>query len=188
VCQHQVSETDGFSNYGGKMRKIILLACLLTCLFWANNCFADGVYVTNFPEKQITQDVNSIPSTVLNKIENIDIGTFTYLEVMDLSKKYLLDTGGYTKATVSMFGFPKAFDFKDCRVGVVLLPNEDAIWKAWQEDRVMILSSEVSTKVTAKDKYFQGQIEIDLHFPSYMIGFYNTCSTNVEISIYSYLK
>jgi hypothetical protein len=171
------------------MRTVTLLVCLYICIFWVNNCFSeDGVYVNNFPEKQITEDVNSIPSTVLKKIENIDVGTYTSLEVMDLSKKVILDTDGYTKGTFSLFGFPKAIDFKDCRVGVVLLPNEDAIWKAWKEDRVMVLSREVSTKVSAKDKYFQGQIEVDLHFPSYMIGFYNTCSANVEVSLYSYLK
>lgn len=158
-------------------------------IFSAEEVFsAREVFIANFPEKQITQDVNSIPNTVLRKIENVEVGTFTSMEVIDLSPKYMLETDGYTKATVSLFGFPKSRDFEDCQVGFVLLPNEKAIWKAWQVDRSMILSSELNTKVTDQTKYFQEQIEIDIHFPSYIVGFFNTCSTNVEVSMYSYLK
>lgn len=171
------------------MKNIYLFTITIHFILLSSTCFsAEEVFVTNFPEKQITQDVNSIPSTVLRKIENVEVGTFTSMEVIDLSPKYKLETDGYTKANVSLFGFPKSQEFKDCQVGFVLLPNEKAIWKAWQVDRVMILSKELKTKVTDKTKYFQGQIEIDIHFPSYVVGFFNTCSTNVEVNMYSYLK
>ena len=171
------------------MKYFFVLVIHIQFLLASSTCFsADEVFITNFPEKLITQDVNSIPSTALRKIENVEVGTFTSMEVIDLSPKYLLDTDGYTKANVSLFGFPKAKDFADCQVGFVLLPNEEAIWKAWQVDRAMILSKELNTKVTDKTKYFQGQIEIDIHFPSYMVGFFNTCATNVEVNMYSYLK
>ncbi|MBW2473963.1 MAG: hypothetical protein JRE56_05145 [Deltaproteobacteria bacterium] len=171
------------------MKYFCVLVIHIQFLLASSTCFsADEVFITNFPEKLITQDVNSIPSTALRKIENVEVGTFTSMEVIDLSPKYMLDTAGYTKANVSLFGFPKAKDFADCQVGFVLLPNEEAIWKAWQVDRAMILSKELKTKVTDKTKYFQGQIEIDIHFPSYMVGFFNTCATNVEVNMYSYLK
>ena len=171
------------------MKLFFVLSIASQLLLASNICLAaDEVYITNFPEKLITQDVNSIPNTALRKIENVEVGTFTSMEVMDLSPKYLLDTDGYTKANVSLFGFPKAKDFADCHVGFVLLPNEETILKAWQVDRAMILSKELTTKVTDKTKYFQGQIEIDIHFPSYMVGFFNTCATNVEVNMYSYLK
>lgn len=171
------------------MNYIFVFTIAAHFIFLSSTCFsADEVFIKNFPEKQITQDVNSIPRTALRKIENVEVGTFTSMEVIDLSPKYLLETDGYTKATVSLFGFPKAKDFADCQVGFVLLPNEKVIWKAWQVDRAMILSKELSTKVTDKTKYFQGQIEIDIHFQSYIVGFFNTCSTNVEVSMYSYLN
>jgi hypothetical protein len=171
------------------MKYIFVFTIAVHFILSSSTCFsADDVFIKNFPEKQITQDVNSIPSTVLRKIENVEVGTFTSMEVIDLSPKYLLETDGYTKATVSLFGFPKAKDFVDCQVGFVLLPNEKVIWKAWQVDRAMILSKELNTKVTDKTKYFQGQIEIDIQFPSYIVGFFNTCSTNVELSMYSYLN
>lgn len=171
------------------MNILLLIAITIQFILLPSICFpAEDVFIVNFPEKQITQDVNSIPSTVLRKIENVEVGTFTSMEVIDLSPKYKLETDGYTKANVSLFGFPKAKDFADCQVGFVLLPNEKAIWKAWQVDRAMILSKELNTSVTDKTKYFQGQIEIDIHFPSYIVGFFNTCSTNVEVNMYSYLK
>ena len=169
--------------------KYLFLPISLLLLLASSPCLAaDEVIITNFPDKVITQDVNSIPNTALRKMENVEVGTFTSMEVMDLSPKYLLDTDGYTKARVSLFGFPKAKDFADCQVGFVLLPNEDAIWKAWQVDRVMILAKELKTEVTDTTMYFQGQIEIDIHFPSYMVGFFNTCATNVEVNMYSYLQ
>ena len=171
------------------MKYLFVLAISLPLLLASHPGFAaDEVFITNFPEKVITQDVNSIPNTALRKIEDVEVGTFTSMEVIDLSPKFLLDTDGYTKAIVSLFGFPKARDFADCQVGFVLLPNEDAIWRAWKVDRAMVLSKELRTEVTDQTKYFQGQIEINIHFPSYMVGFFNTCATNVEVNMYSYLK
>ena len=168
------------------MRLSAVLVVILMCLLWANNSFSENVYVTNFPEVQITQDVE--PRTDLAVIERINVGTFTTKEVMTLSSKYILDTKGYAKATLSLFGFPKAREFADCRVGVILLPDQAAIWKAWEEDRATILVRELGVNVYKDEKYFQGQGEIDINFPSYMVGFYNTCNTNIEVSLYSYLK
>lgn len=171
------------------MKYLFVLAISFPLLLTSPPCFAaDEVYITNFPDKVITQDVNSIPNTALIKFEDIEVGTLTSMEVIDLSPKFLLDTDGYTKANVSLFGFPKAKDFADCQVGVVLLPNQESIWRAWKVDRAMVLSKELKTTVTDQTKYFQGQIEIDIHFPSYMVGFFNTCATNVEVNMYSYLK
>ena len=86
------------------MKYFCVLVIHIQFLLASSTCFsADEVFITNFPEKLITQDVNSIPSTALRKIENVEVGTFTSMEVIDLSPKYMLDTAGYTKANVSLF-------------------------------------------------------------------------------------
>jgi hypothetical protein len=144
--------------------------------------------IINFPELLNTRDVNSIPKTVLKKIESVEVGRLSPSEVIDLSdKKHIIDTDGYTRATISMFGFPKATNFSDCTVGVILLPNEESIWRAWREDRVMVLAKDVSARVSSRNKYFDVATEVSIDFPSYMAGFYNTCGTNVELSLFAYL-
>ena len=67
------------------MKLLFVLAISLQLLLASRPCFAaDEVFITNFPEKVITQDVNSIPNTALRKIENVEVGTFTSMEVIDL--------------------------------------------------------------------------------------------------------
>ncbi|PLX78047.1 MAG: hypothetical protein C0614_08950 [Desulfuromonas sp.] len=102
---------------------------------------------------------------------------------------YTLDTNGYRQATVSIFGTAEnLIDQKGCRVGVVMLPREMSVVEAWKKDRFLALAEEINASVSRTDKYFQGQIDIDIKFPSYILGFYNTCSSKVTLNLYSYLK
>jgi hypothetical protein len=147
----------------------------------------ETVSIDNFPKKQIMQDVNSIPKTHMGRVERVKVPT-TAIENIDLSAKYVVKTEGYRQATVSLIGQAKSVDVSRCRVGVVLLPNEAQVLAAWQNDKLLALSEEVTTGVNPGEKYFQGQIGIDIKFPSYLLGFYNTCNTAVEMNLYLYLK
>ena len=52
----------------------------------------------------------------------------------------------------------------------------------------MGLVEELNTGINKDKKFFQGQVEIDIKFPSYRLGFYNTCGQKVTINFYAYLK
>ena len=165
--------------------------CFLTavfCLVAPSLAYSQETVSNDSSSKmQLIQDVNSIPKTHMGRVERVKVPT-TAVENLDLSAKYVVKTEGYRQATVSLVGQPKSVDISRCRVGVVLLPNEAQVLAAWQNDKLLALSEEVTTGVNPGEKYFQGQIDIDIKFPSYLLGFYNTCNTEVEMNLYLYLK
>jgi hypothetical protein len=129
----------------------------------------------------------STTATHMGRVENVKLLT-TAIEELDTSANYTVQTEGYGRATVSLIGQVKKLDFARCRVGVVLIPYEKPVLSAWVKDKELPLSEEVATSVSPGQKYFQGQIDIDIKFPKYLLGFYNSCEAEVDVSLYMYLK
>lgn len=147
----------------------------------------DKLPVASYPDKLTTQDVNSIPRTSMGRVEKVKV-VKTAIEDLDVSANFIVKTEGYREAVVSLFGQAKAKKITSCRVGVVFLPNEKQILSAWLNDKSLVLAEEVATSADPVKRYFQGQIEMDIKFPSYLLGFYNTCDSDVELNVYTYLK
>ncbi|MDT8440526.1 MAG: hypothetical protein RQ723_02560 [Desulfuromonadales bacterium] len=134
----------------------------------------------------MTRDINSSPATHMGRIEQVEVDP-TSIGQMNFSD-YLLETAGYRQATVSLIGTLASGEHGSCRVGVLMLPRETTIIEAWKRDRFLGLVDEVSAGVGEGATYMQGQLDIDIKFPAYVLGFYNTCPVKVTLSLYSYLK
>lgn len=168
----------------------ILSGLAMVLVFFSNAAMAENVCVVNFPEKITTQDVYSIPKVDIGRIEAVEVGRFTSIESLNLSneQKYTLKNKGYTKAVINIFGFVRSPSQKECRVGTIMMPDEEEIVKAWRISRYFALTEEVQITVGKTKQYFHGKTEFDLSFEKYLFGFYNTCDSNVNLSVYYYLK
>lgn len=166
---------------------IIIIIATSMCVLFVRQGQAEK-YEIIFPDKIKTEDV--IPRTYSDRLPPIEVGRFNSIEAINLSNeiKYLVPTANYTKAIISMFGYAKGPIQKECKAGLIMFPDEKEIISAWSRDRAFILTNEISTNVHNKSKYFEGQIEIDIAFPQYILGFYNTCNSNIELNVYYTLK
>lgn len=164
---------------------IFFLPLLLALLMPAHLAAADMVG-TNNPAVQLTRDIHSIPATHMGRIEQVEVAP-TGIGQMSFSD-YVLETAGYSQVTVSLIGKVASVEHGRCRVGVLMLPREKTIVEAWKKNRFLGLVDEVSAGVGEGELYVQGQLDLDIKFPVYVLGFYNTCPVEVSLSLYSYLK
>ena len=100
-----------------------------------------------------------------------------------------LETNGFTSVTQSVHGLSGGTDRRAGSVGVVLVPNEARILRAFQENELH-LALEATAEVSAADlRYFSGSsAKMPLGFPSYRVFVYNTTAQSVTVDIYAYLN
>ena len=99
-----------------------------------------------------------------------------------------LTTDGFTSVTLSVHGLSGGTDRRAGSVGVVLVPDEPRILRAFRENELH-LSLEATADVSAADlRYFSGSSpSLALGFPSYKIFLYNTTAQSVTVDIFAYL-
>ena len=74
-------------------------------------------------------------------------------------------------------------------VGAILLPDEDAVLRAFNEDGKFQFTQEIqASAVSGLSPWFaSGQEKFTIGFPRYRIFFYNTTDRTVGVNLYVYL-
>ena len=151
------------------------------------------VAVNNFPETQkITGNVAvpaPIPHSAMVRQLEIVVPPVSREETTSLVEaEELLTAAGFTDVTLSLQGTVKGTLGKAGQVGAVLLPNEEAIERALNDEGLFQLPLEVFA-VLAREEIdtFSAQQQLPIGFPSYKIYFYNSTDKSVELNLYAYL-
>jgi hypothetical protein len=151
------------------------------------------VNVTNFPQTQNIKGSVNVDGTVSHgrsvKREGVLVQTSRRSDANDLTYAGVIDTEGFTTVTVSLEGEIKSTNFPTGTVGVLLLPDEDPIWRVLREAKIVQFPIECVASVNRGDsEYFTSPQCLDrIAFPRYRIYLYNTMNRTVEANVYLYL-
>ncbi len=151
------------------------------------------VAVNNFTEVQTVAGAVAVPQPVPHS------STFRQLDVVVppiprgettnlIAADDLLVADGFTGVTLSLQGTVKGALGKAGQIGAVLLPDEEAIERAFDEEGLLLLPLEVFAVLARKEiDTFSAQQQFAIGFPRYKIYFYNSTDKSVEVNLYGYL-
>lgn len=96
---------------------------------------------------------------------------------------------GFTSMVLGLQGQIKGEVYRAGSVGAFLLPDDDAIVRAFEEKGLMQFTTEINAAgVSAASPYFaSGASRAQVGFPRYRAYFYNTSDKTVTVNLYAYL-
>ncbi len=184
------------------MRRLLLTitavaaASLLFVLLPSGRAFSQQileVVVNNFPEVQTVSGSVAIPepiphSAMFRQLEVV-VPAIPRNETTNLIEAdELLNADGFTHVVLSLQGTVKGTLGRAGQVGAVLLPAEEAVDRAFNDEGAMQLPLEVFAVLSRKEVVtFSAQERLQIGFPSYKIYFYNSTDKAAEVNLYAYL-
>jgi hypothetical protein len=151
------------------------------------------VLVHNFPEVQQVDGTVKIDGPIRNAelvaFENITVSPVQRHQTTRLIEAGTLVTDGYPYAVVSVSGVVKGEVLKPGQVGVILLPVQEKIDAAFNEQGQFMFPLEVQSRsVDHGDPYFDSpQPKFTIGFPEYRVLLYNTSEKSVLVDVFAYL-
>jgi hypothetical protein len=152
---------------------------------------ASEVRVTNFPEIQKIKGTVSVDGTAKAlKRESILLTPSRRTELSELYHAGKVETEGYSNASVYLQGEIKSSTFISGSIGVMLIPDEEPILRAFKEAKQIQFPIEVVCTITSGDsEFFNCALSNQLiGFARYRMYLYNTLDKNAEVNAYLYLK
>ena len=153
----------------------------------------ERVLVTNFPELQKVEGRVSVEGTVRHgSARHFTEDTVTPAkptETRRLTPGGTLDTDGFTSMVLGLGGqFKTAFP-PSGTIGAILLPDEEAIVRAFNEEGKLEFAQEIKTLVTPGPArtFASDPAKLTIGFPRYRIYYYNTTERPVGVDLYVYL-
>jgi hypothetical protein len=100
-----------------------------------------------------------------------------------------LVTDGFTSLVLALSGQFKASDSRPGTVGVILLPDEETVLRAFEEDGRYHFPLEVraATVAAASPFFASSQEKLTIAFPRDRVFFYNTTDRSVAVNLHAYL-
>lgn len=168
-----------------------LLLQVITASTLGQTARASEVRVTNFPETQKikgTVSVDGIAKAL--KRESILLTPSRRTELSELYHAGKIETEGYTNVSVYLQGEIKSSVFISGNIGVMLIPDEEPILRAFKETKQIQFPIEVACTITSGDSEFfnctlSNQV---IGFARYRMYLYNTLDKNAEVNAYLYIK
>ena len=101
----------------------------------------------------------------------------------------ILQADGFTGLVLSLSGRAGGRALRSGSVGVRLIPDDDAITKAFEEDGQVLFPLELGAPLTqgAYRLTATAQERFTLGFPRYRVRLYNTTDKTVSVNLYAYL-
>lgn len=169
----------------------ILLFKVVTASALGQSAEASEVRVTNFPETQKikgTVSVDGIAKAL--KRESILLTPSRRTELSELYHAGKIETEGYTNVSVFLQGEVKSSTFMSGNIGIILIPDEEPILKAFKEAKQIQFPIEVICTITGGDsEFFSCTLSNQtIGFARYRMYLYNTLDKNAEVNAYLYLK
>ena len=151
------------------------------------------VLVTNFPDPQRIDGTVSIKGPIrsaeLVTLKDIIVSPVRPEETTRWIESGTLTTDGYSYLVLSLSGHVKGTIGHQGMVGVVLIPDEEPILRAFNEEGQLQFPLEVTTgSVTALSPYFaSGSVRHSVAFARYRVFLYNTSDKTVSVNLFAYL-
>ena len=151
------------------------------------------VVVENWPATQVVEGEIAVTNlTPLAKpvlILEIVVPPVPRHETTRLIDAGTLETEGYPGVVLSLHGEVRGETKRMGSVGVILLPDEDSIQEAFDEQGMFHFTLETEASgITAKTPYFASrQPRYSVAFSTYRVLLYNTTDKTVTANLYAYL-
>jgi len=151
------------------------------------------VLVTNIPEVQRILGTVSVEGPVrhgrLQSFPEIVVPPVEPTSTRRLIPGGTLAADGFTSVVLSLGGQFKLRDFEPGTVGAILIPEEDPILRAFEENGKILFPLEISsTAGSPLDPYFASSQEARLGFPRYRVFLYNTSDRAATVILFAYLR
>jgi len=151
------------------------------------------VLVTNFPELQRITGTVTVEGTVRHgaaqPFREVVVSPASPSQIHRLTPGGSLVTDGFTSLVLALSGQFKASDSRPGTVGVILLPDEETVLRAFEEDGRYHFPLEVraATVAAASPFFASSQEKLTIAFPRYRVFFYNTTDRSVAVNLHAYL-
>lgn len=165
----------------------------LCCLFLpvlASAAETQNVHVENFPETQQVKGTVAVDGAVshirFDSRNNIVVPISRRTEMTELAFAGTVDAGAFTLVTISLQGEMKGGSFAAGSIGVLLIPDEEPILRAFREGRLIQFAIENACPLKPGDPihFSAEQVQHRLAFPRYRIYLYNTTNKTAEANLY----
>lgn len=148
------------------------------------------VHVDNLPETQYVKGTVSVDGPISHvkfiRKEAILVSPSRRAEPSEMAHAGQIESDGFTTITLSLQGEVKGGSAGTGTVGVLLIPDEEPIVRAFREARRLQFSIECVSQLKSGDPIFFNaeQVQQRLTFPRYKIFLYNTMSKTVEANLF----
>lgn len=172
------------------------LGAVLLLVQAADRTSADApaeVLVTNFPEVQEVAGsvavAGPIPHSALIRRLDVIVPPVARSATTGLVEAGAVDAAGFTHAVLGLRGEVQGNLLREGTVGAVLVPDEEAVLRAFREEGRYEFPVEVRAEVRKQEHggFSSGQESQVLGFPRYRVFLYNTSDRSVDADLYVYL-
>jgi hypothetical protein len=153
----------------------------------------DQVIVTNFPKvQQVEGSVRvaaPVPQSELVRRLDVIVPPVDRASTTQLADAGIVEAAGFTHAVLSLRGEVQGNLMQPGTAGAILVPLEDPVLRALQEEGHFEFALEVQAPVTREHHgtFASDQPRFALGFPRYRLLLYNTSDRSVEADVYVYL-
>ena len=151
------------------------------------------VIVTNFPDLQhIDGEVEVRGPVRLSKLVVLENITVPPVQPTDNTRWIdggVVITDGFPRVVLSLHGVVKGMVLRSGSVGAILVPNEQSIQEAFDEQGLVHFSLNViANGVSSKTPYFASPQPVHtVAFSEYKVWLYNSTDKTVTVSLFAYL-
>jgi hypothetical protein len=153
----------------------------------------EAIWIANFPDvQQVTGSVSiegPIPAARLDRFADIVVTSVRPTDTNRLVAAGTLDAAGFTTMALSLAIEVKGTVPKDCRVGALLVPDEDLVNSAFSEGHILF-PTEIGVDVRAEAPQFVSSEPevVPVAFPRYRVYLFNTGSRTVKATVWAMLR
>ncbi len=187
---------------------IIFSIALILLVLPADHAVSQGlqsVQVTNFPQLQEVTGTVAVEGRVsvvgavsiegpvrhaaLREFKEILVSPADPEETSRLTDGGILEADGFTAVVLSLNGRARGKILEPGTVGAILLPEEESVTRAFEEEGEYQFPLQVTAGLTpgASGSFASQQTPATLAFPRYRIRLYNTSNTTVTVNLYAYV-
>jgi hypothetical protein len=152
-----------------------------------------SVVVTNWPDVFTIRGTVTVDGPVKQAkyvaLRDVVIPPINPKDTVRLIQGGIVESDGFAGMVLGLQGQTKGEVYRSGSVGVILLPEEDAIVKVYEEKGQTPFAVElVASGVSGASPYFASSANRhQIGFPRYRTYFYNTSDKTVTVNLYAYL-
>lgn len=151
------------------------------------------VLVTNFPRTQEVSGTVSVEGPVrharLQRLKEIAVPPVGRRESTRLIDGGMISTDGFTGVVLSLHGQTRGRVLRAGSVGAILIPDEEPVMRAFEDEGVEQFPLEVSAGLEPGEarSFASSPARHTVGFPRYRVRLYNTGDKTVTATLYAYL-
>ncbi|HZN55665.1 MAG TPA: hypothetical protein VFB67_10135 [Candidatus Polarisedimenticolaceae bacterium] len=151
------------------------------------------VFITNFPDVLKVSGTVGISGPVshgrLVVLRDVVVSPVSPKDTARMVQGPMVFSDGFTGMVLGLSGQVKGEIYRSGTVGVILLPDDETVVRAFEEKGLVQFPVEISVSgVSTISSYFaSNQSQATVAFPRYRSYFYNTSDKTVTVNLYAYL-